>query len=248
MRLECRSDPSDNSDIDSDHSDIDSDNSDIDSDHSDIDSDNSDIDSGNSNVDSENSDINCDNSDIDSDNSFSSMPNMEPSLQLHLQQAHRDLVNALVMDEGEDRNVFEHHWDVQSDNYRLLFNPTLRPYLDSKGKPVTMTMISKARRLAEKSDFEGFRRATELARRREHRAREWDRYRMLDSKVVLPFVSSSGKMFDEKMIYERRAKAKRDSMDKDSVIYQPTERVEKCFAIKQLCEHELFMCQAAIAK
>ena len=248
MRLECRNDSSDNSDVDSENSDVDSDNSDIDSDNSDIDSENSDVDSDNSDIDSDNSDIDSDNSDVDSDNSVSSMPNMEPSLQLHLQQAHRDLVNALVMDEGEDRNVFEHHWDVQSDNYRLLFNPTLRPYLDSKGKPVTMTMISKARRLAEKSDFEGFRRATELARRREHRAREWDRYRMLDSKVVLPFVSSSGKMFDEKMIYERRAKAKRDSMDKDSVIYQPTERVEKCFAIKQLCEHELFMCQAAIAK
>jgi hypothetical protein len=159
-----------------------------------------------------------------------------------LRHAHQELVDALVADEGEDRAVFEHQWDESSDLYRLLFDPTMRPYVDSTGKRVTTQMMFTARRSAEEKDYKGFSRATKLARRREHRAKEWDQYRMLDSKVVLPFVSSRGEFIDANMIRERRAQ--RDAEGKsEHGVHISTNRVEKCRSAKQWCEHQLLLCQ-----
>jgi hypothetical protein len=117
----------------------------------------------------------------------------------------------------------------------------MRPYIDSTGNRVSMKMISTARRSAEAKDYRGFRRATGLARRRMHLAKEWDQYRMFDSKVVLPFVTSSGRIINVDMIRERRMQGKNGKRGSDDrVVPRSTERVERCRSAKQWSEYQLF--------
>lgn len=182
----------------------------------------------------------------DSDNSSVADAEMEPILARHVQQAHKRLVEALVADEGEERAVFEHQWDQHPDEYRLLFDPSLRPFEDSNGKLVTMKMMSTGRRLAEERDRQRFRRETALARKRARRAWEWDQYRLLDSAQVLPFVSSSGELISEATIMEKRAQARTDvKSGVQRVARRSTDRVEKCRAAKQLLEHSLLACRSS---
>jgi hypothetical protein len=65
---------------------------------------------------------------------------------------------------------------------------------------------------------------------------------MLDSKVVLPFVSSRGEFIDANMIRERRAQRDAEGKGKHGV-HISTNRVEKCRSAKQWCEHQLLLCQ-----
>jgi hypothetical protein len=161
----------------------------------------------------------------------------------HLQLAHRELVDALVEDEGEKRVIFEHEWDKKPDEYRLLYYPSVRPYEDSTGRSVTLIDIATARRLAEEKDRREFRRETDLARKRAEREWEWDQYRLYESEQVLPFVSRNGELIDADSIREKRALAQ--GTDTKGWNWRekrhPTIRVEKCLKNKQLIEHELLL-------
>jgi hypothetical protein len=166
----------------------------------------------------------------------------EAELLRHLKHAHQQLVVSLVADEGERREVFEHQWDKRPDEYKLLFDPSLRPYVNSMGQHVTLLMMATARRLAEEKNRRAFRWETELARRRARREWEWDQYRLFDSELVLPFVSSSGELMDETTIRERRTRAKTELKGMtERVVRRSTDRVERCLATKQSIEHQLFV-------
>ena len=166
-----------------------------------------------------------------------------PLLELKCEQAHAQLIEAQIVDEGEDPAVFAIRWDERSDEYRALYDKTMPAFVDENGKTVSRGAMSKRRMQAEKANPVFFSLEEALIKRWQQHVLAWDKYRLYYSKLVLAFIDREGQRQDEASIRAAREKLGVTEELAKQVQSSCSERVEKCRVTKQKREYQLLMCR-----
>ena len=143
--------------------------------------------------------------------------------------------------------VLEQDCTEQSDEYRYFYTPEACAFVNKIGKLVPKVIVECRRERAEAKDPMGFKLRMQLVQKHINLVREWDKYRLYDSAVVLAFIDKDGERHDETSIRAARVRLGVTKQSADHVRNMVTPEVEECRMSKQKIEHRLLMCQERLA-
>eukprot|EP00603_Paraphysomonas_imperforata_P009834 CAMPEP_0114468378 /NCGR_PEP_ID=MMETSP0104-20121206/10145_1 /TAXON_ID=37642 ORGANISM="Paraphysomonas imperforata, Strain PA2" /NCGR_SAMPLE_ID=MMETSP0104 /ASSEMBLY_ACC=CAM_ASM_000202 /LENGTH=988 /DNA_ID=CAMNT_0001641949 /DNA_START=315 /DNA_END=3278 /DNA_ORIENTATION=- len=183
------------------------------------------------------------------------MESHEEMLQRKLRDADWAVQDYMLKNGLSEAGDFEFEWDANSDEYKYLYDPNIRSFVDKNGKLVSVTKIMTKRFYTQEVNKEEYERnqkkANEDIRRKKEQMLEWDNYRIYKSLVVLPFVDSYGRRISEEKIKWRRShvaplldasgERKRENVDAIAKSVHLVSDLDILKLEKQQCEHALMV-------
>jgi hypothetical protein len=159
-----------------------------------------------------------------------------------LDEANKNVEKYLIMSGMRIEEDYKFNWNIDSDEYKYLYNPDVSSFTDKNGKLISVGRILARRGRARESNEEKYHREAELARidieRQKKQMMEWDHYRTYRSPVLIPFVDSCGRLMSEQKIKRRRG------MESNAECPNVTKCITDLDLLmirKQQCEYELMI-------
>ena len=161
-------------------------------------------------------------------------------------KAANDAIEKLLIRNGEIE-AREVELDINSDEFKYLYEPRIRSFVDQNGILISESKIMARRLHAQEIDGDKYDRIKKIVldsvSKKEAQLHEWDNYRMYKSIAILPFVDSGGRVVSEDKIKWRRSNVTNfidgDNKNKSSFSAATVTELDLLMLEKQQCEYEL---------